>query len=306
MLPLSTDLLVGLQSIAVTTENSTTTVINTGILTVLDTAVPELWLPTNVCDQIASALDLTFHNESQRYALTTGAYSALQTLDPTFRFKIGTDVRSDPAITIEIPYAAFDLEASYPIFASATKYFPLRRAANNTQYALGRVFMQEIYMTVDWERDLFNISQAIFSAPMPESNVITIQPKLSRTVSPDTSPNKKLSAGAIAGIAIGAVLLLAGIVLGAWLWRRKQKRAKATRYPGALQAMQEAEEDDKKGLPEMGRGNRRSADVELEGDQQHVVELNAPMKTHELSDGLEESVEPGVVYEMPDTSSNRR
>ena len=311
MIPSTTDVMIGLQSITVTTQNGITTVLNTGILAVIDTVIPELWLPPNVCDQIASLLNLTYHEESKRYALTTAAHSALQIINPTFRFHIGTDVRNDPAITIEIPYAAFDLEAYYPIFASPTKYFPLRRADNNTQYALGRAFMQEVYMVVDWERDVFNLSQAVFTAPMPEPNIITIQPKISRTGSLDFKSNGKLSAGAIAGIAIGAVLFLAGVILGLWLWWRKQKREKAARYPGALQAMQEAEQIEKKGPSELGLGNRREADVELEGDQRHAVEMHAPLKTHELSHGTEESVlveavEPGVVYEMPDTSRNRR
>lgn len=245
--------------------------------------------------------------------MTTSTHSALQTLDPTFRFKIGTDTRSDPAaITIEIPYAAFDLEASYPIFARPTKYFPLRRAENSTQYALGRAFLQEVYIAVDWERDVFNISQAVFSAPMPEPDVVAVQPKIARST-PDTGSGTELSTGAVAGIVIGAVVLLALVVLGVWGWRRKQGRGKVGRYPGALQVlreaqgseMHEAEGDEKKGAVELGMGNRRDADVELEGDRHCVVELHAPMKIHELSGDSEQRVETGVVYEMDGTSQNR-
>ena len=47
---------------------------------------------------------------------------------------------------IVLPYASFDLLASYPRVLNATKYFPLKRAANESQYTLGRTFLQEAYV----------------------------------------------------------------------------------------------------------------------------------------------------------------
>ena len=52
-------------------------------------------------------------------------------------------------LDIVLPCAAFDLTASFPVANNTTtNYFPLRRAANDTQYALGRVFLQEAYVTL--------------------------------------------------------------------------------------------------------------------------------------------------------------
>ena len=162
-------------------------------------------------------------------------------------------------------------------------------------------------MVVDWERERFNLSQAVFEAPMPEPGIITIEPKLSRTESLDAESTGKLAAGAIAGIAIGAAIILAGILAGLWFWRRRQRSEKAARYPGALQAMDGFDEDEKKVANDMGLEEHRAADIELEGDQHHAVEMDAPRKTHEMAPGKGEDVRmdpkpQSNLYEMPDTS----
>ncbi|KAF1359543.1 acid protease, partial [Lizonia empirigonia] len=221
-IPSATKFIVGVQSITASLRGGSITVLNPGVLAVLDTTVPELWLPFYICDQIASVLNLTYHEESGRYTLTDLVHNALQSLEGSLRFRLGTDIHSNPAITIEIPYKAFDLQASWPIFNSTTRYFPLRRTANRTEYTLGRVFLQEAYLVVDWERDVLELSQAVFSDPVPEPNITTIQPKPSETSAPAAQHGSTgLSTGAVAGIAIGCGLLVIGIAFSLWFWRRK-------------------------------------------------------------------------------------
>jgi hypothetical protein len=46
---------------------------------------------------------------------------------------------------VNLPYAAFDLATRFPLAGITEKetnlrYFPLKRAVNNTQYVLGRTF----------------------------------------------------------------------------------------------------------------------------------------------------------------------
>jgi hypothetical protein len=56
---------------------------------------------------------------------------------------------------------------------------------------------------------------------MPKTNIVTIEPKNS-TNSPSFEPHKnELSAGAIAGMAIGAVFLVILVAIGCYIWRRK-------------------------------------------------------------------------------------
>ena len=60
-------------------------------------------------------------------------------------FQISTDETSPDSVDIVLPYASFDLEVrdTYPNVNSTTRYFPLKRAANDSQYTLGRTFLQE-------------------------------------------------------------------------------------------------------------------------------------------------------------------
>jgi hypothetical protein len=304
-IPIKHDLIVGVQSITATLRGGSITVMNTGILATLDTAVPELWLPHNFCDQIASVLNLTYHEDSGRYTLTDEAHKALQSLDGSLRFRLGTDIHSNPAINIEIPYKAFDLQASWPIFNTTTRYFPLRKTANKTQYALGRVFLQEAYLVVDWERDTFELSQALFSDPMPDANIITIQPNSNQTSTSITQQSSsKLSTGGIASIAIAAVLLVTSIALCLWFLQRKRRQDKARKYPGTFQVLQ-------------GHGRNGPSELafqhkaELDGLQQAHSEMYAPPKPHELAHVHGENVRveisaPPMVYEMGDIGVNRR
>lgn len=316
ILPSVANVDVGLQSITVTSGNGTITPLKDGIVALIDPTVSELWLPPSVCDEIASVFGLTYHNASDRYVLTTTAHSALERMDPILHFKLGTSTSGGSTISIEIPYKAFDLEASYPIFSNPTKYFPLRRAANASQYALGRAFLQQTYLIVDWEHDTFNISQALFSAPMPEPNIITIPPKLSPKQNADNPSSEIPPMGAIIGIALGCFFVLLGAVLGYWLWRRKRTRQKTTVYSSALQETREVETTDEKDTSELALGEvrRREGIVELQGDQHHVPEMHAPhghSEAHEPAQShggvvLVELEAPLVAPELSDTCVSRR
>ncbi|KAH7076823.1 aspartic peptidase domain-containing protein [Paraphoma chrysanthemicola] len=309
LVPSTLDIIVGVQKMTSTFANGTsTTLLSNGIIATIDTNVQDIWLPASVCDTIASTLGLTYFEAAQRYVVTDTTRNALQTTPPTLVFTIGTSATGGDTITIEIPYAAFDLQARYPIFGTQSNYFPLRRAANDSQYTLGRVFMQEIYLSVDWEHDVFNISQAVFTSPPPKSELVTIEPKnktgnLVPRPGQSNSSSKKLAPGAIAGIAIGAVALFLILGLAVWFYRRKHAKHD-TETPGPLPS------DEKKDLggsaPETVDQLRRT-DLELEGRM--VPEMYAPVpQNYELQGGekmerrvteIVEADEGGMVYELP-------
>jgi hypothetical protein len=73
---------------------------------------------------------------------------------------------------------------------------------------LGWTFLQEIYVSADWERDVFNISQAIFSASMPKPELVTIEPLEERAVVLTSGGSEKISSGLLGGIIGGAIALL--------------------------------------------------------------------------------------------------
>ena len=63
--------------------------------------------------------------------------------NPTFTLKIANNKDTAPTVDIVLPYASFDLTMQPPLAVARTSYFPIRRAANETQYTLGRAFLQE-------------------------------------------------------------------------------------------------------------------------------------------------------------------
>jgi hypothetical protein len=189
-----------------------------GHLSVIDSTVPHLWLPRAICDLMESALGLTYDNQSDLYLVNDTIHTQLQASKPTFTFKIGDKQFDDGNGTnIQLPYAAFDLQVGWPIYSTNQNYFPIRRAANESQYVLGRTLLQEAYLVVDYERRNFTIGQATFPDPLPSARIITIK-------SPSNSAsNSGITTGAIIGIAVGAAAVIIALVLGFLFWRRRTR-----------------------------------------------------------------------------------
>ncbi|KAL1875455.1 hypothetical protein Daus18300_003194 [Diaporthe australafricana] len=268
-------LVVGLQSaIGTDTPNGTVSLsgVGSGVLAVIDSTVPDLWLPEAWCDLFEGAFGLSYVEETGRYLVDAEQHAELQQLQPTLTFTLGASTAGGTISRFDLPYAAFDLEGQYPVFSNTTRYFPIRRAANDSQYTIGRVFLQETYLTVDSERGVFNVSQAKFTNPMPSADLVAI-------ISPSDAANSTasgnsttsvasqddengLGGGTIAGIvvgAVGAVLILAGCLFW-WLRRRRSPHRK---WPDAEPAESRAEDA---GPPQYGG--------ELVGSAANVPELS--------------------------------
>jgi hypothetical protein len=140
---ISRDLTVGLQSITMTTAQETTALLPDGIFTFIDSTVPHIWLPLEACQKFEEVFGLTWNSTSELYLVDDTLHDALVRKNASLTFTIGNATYGGPTIEIVLPYASFDLEVDYPIVNNRTKYFPLKRAANDTQYTLGRTFLQE-------------------------------------------------------------------------------------------------------------------------------------------------------------------
>lgn len=108
----------------------------------LDSSAPYIWLPTITCAAFETAFGLTWNSTAELYLLNDTQHAALLALNPNVTLTIGNST-SNTQVDISLPYAAFDLEASYPLVETTTRYFPLKRANDSTQYVLGRTFFQE-------------------------------------------------------------------------------------------------------------------------------------------------------------------
>ena len=138
------DLVVGVQSIS-STESSgkNTELLTSGILAYIDSTIPYLYLPPDVCTAFENAFGLTWDPGTELYLISQSLHSSLVARNINFTFTLGTSESSTPTMQIVLPYAAFDLTATSPLLSNGTSsYFPLRRG-NETQWALGRTFLQE-------------------------------------------------------------------------------------------------------------------------------------------------------------------
>ncbi|RDW82839.1 hypothetical protein BP6252_03951 [Coleophoma cylindrospora] len=259
----SKPLTVGLQAIqAVNTFGGVMSLLPSGILTVIDSTVPEIvshfdffngastllnkkrrrlesgvsfknrnltletdqylqWLPVSACTIFETAFGLNYDPHTDRYLVNETTRQRLLALSPVVTFVIGNTVTGGKSITIDFPYEAFDLQADYPIYPNATNYFPLRRAANDTQYTLGRTFLQEAYVIADYERLNFSVSQCIFEENNPE-RITPIHPPVAKHSKSGLPRNAMI--GVIVAIVVFAMILATCFFICIRIKKRKKKQ----------------------------------------------------------------------------------
>lgn len=292
---------VGVQSIVATnTLSGTLSLLPSAdtFIAPIDSAYPHIWLARAACDEFETAFGLTYDARTDLYLVNNTIRSRLLQLSPSITVAIGQNASGAPTSDVVLPYAAFDLEVGLPIYNSSTRYFPIRRAANDSQLTLGRTFLQEAYLTVDWERSNFAVAQAVH-----QNSTVDVVPILAPSTLP--APHK-LSAGAIAGTVIGAVLVVAGVI-GAAIWAVRLKRRRLRVAAGATEMDAEKKADVEDGAT---TASKHLSSRISESDPLHVVpelggkaarksnrqlpELQGDEAAHELS--AKEKTQP--VYEL--------
>ena len=175
--------------------------------------VTQMWLPLETCKEFEKAFNLTWNATAKLYLLSETQHAALLAQNPTFTFKIGSSASGGENVDIVLPYAAFDLSASHPLVESETRYFPLKRAYNSSQYTLGRVFLQEAYVIADYDRRNFSVSQAVFPDREVGVQIVSVEPPgdlvgQHGTDHPSTATIIGISVGAFIALVITVVLFI--------------------------------------------------------------------------------------------------
>ena len=252
---ISRDLLVSVQAISSTAATSAGGLLPNAIDAYIDSTVPTIWLPLEACKAFEQAFNLTWSDEDSYYILSDDQHQALLSQNPTVTFTLGSSLAGGSTVDIVMPYSAFDLQLYPPIATNATNYFPLQRAANNTQYVLGRTFLQQAYVIADYDRQNFTVAQALFPQQNVQPNIVPIYPPgTNANGQSDTEVTKSSSpsGGAIAGIVIAIVVVLGliALVLFFYLKRRsKQRRTKAEATAAAGTANTPAAPDQSQRVP---------------------------------------------------------
>jgi Eukaryotic aspartyl protease len=128
----------------VSTVTTPTTLMSEKLSINIDSTISYIYLPANICEHFESAFGIQWDNVSEIYTINDTMHSLLQSTSPNITFTLSNT--AGETIEFVLPYKSLDLSASFPVLPSGTNarnYFPLKRADNDTQYTLGRVFLQE-------------------------------------------------------------------------------------------------------------------------------------------------------------------
>jgi hypothetical protein len=204
---------------------------SSGFYATIDSTLPYLFLPDDICDQFASKFRLTFDNTTQLYKVndTSHKYNLDQNATVVFKIGNGPDDSVEGTTAITLPYAAFYQPGDKPLFPNTTNYFPIRKSPTGV-YVLGRTFLQEAYIVVDYERLNFTVAPVVYSNPMPSPQIVPIfkkdyvQPGDSGT--PQSGKKSGIAPGAVAGIVVGIVILFLLLGLGAFFFWKKRRTSK--------------------------------------------------------------------------------
>ncbi|KAL8693586.1 MAG: hypothetical protein Q9218_001628 [Villophora microphyllina] len=252
------DIVVGVQSIVSKDQDGTThDLLPNGINAYVDSTVPQIWLPLEACKAFEKAFDLTYDDNNQLYPVSSALHAKLLARKASITFTLGNSNSGGQSIDITLPYDSFDLTAQPPFTSNTTKYFPLQRAVNDTQYTLGRTFLQEAYLTVDWERSNFSVSQCLFDPDISQEKLVAIKSVNAIVTDQDGSFGSGKIIGIAVGVAVVIVLLAGGVGVFFYLRRRKNRRQAKPTSP--------KEDDD-----EVERIRQGFAKAELDTDVNHA------------------------------------
>ena len=240
----SRDLVVAL--LAISTNGSSNSLLESPMLSFIDSTISQIWLPKTSCQRFQEAFNLTYNEQLNLYVIDDSVHQTLLAQNATISFTLSNDLTvssSSTTITLDLPYSAFDLQltADYPGITNSTYYFPIRQAANESQYTLGRTFFQHAYVIADYERSTFSVHQAIFPSGGTQQSLHPILPvnnsngtNATTSISLNNSSGSKLSPGALAGVIIGSIVAALGLIaMGLWAYR-KQKVKKQAQEPLSL------------------------------------------------------------------------
>ncbi|CAO2657587.1 Nn.00g037130.m01.CDS01 [Neocucurbitaria sp. VM-36] len=298
---ISLDFQVAIQRI--TANNTNDGLLTTPIISYISTLVPDIWLPIEACNAFQRAFHLSYSLDTEVFYANSSQHALNLASNPVVSFGVGPEV-SGASINISMPYWNFYLAAKDADGVSTIEEggfrFPIRRASKDTEFILGRAFLQSAYLSADYERNTFNLSQALYPSSSTKEVIVPILPLGLLNADPGFSgdrsnSNNRLSTGAIAGIAAGGAVALAVIATIVFLLHRRRKVKKTKGHELEDTDVQnnmshEVHGDDVK--HELGGGLKH----ELAGDTDPKIELYACNEQEKPAEVADTQIQ---VYELP-------
>lgn len=241
--------LVNLKSITTDAGSPSNLLPDGAINLLIDSTIAQIWLPESACAAFESAFGITYDSYREYYILNDTLRTTLQDTNPNVTFTIGSTA-NDATTDIVLPYSAFDLQLRFPPDTNSSAYFPLKRAANSTQYTLGRTFLQEAYLISDYDNRNFTVAPCIWNSSKVSTASLKSIYRANETMSSGGGDSGS-NTGAIAGGVVGGVVGLA-LIAGAIIWfmrRRKQGEKKKLAELEAKSASPGGSQDGAEGKP---------------------------------------------------------
>ena len=120
-----------------------TSLLPTPVLAFIDSTLPYIYLPLEACKKFEQTLGLSWSETDAMYWVSDTLHKRLVASNINFTFTIGDSTAGGPTVQIVLPYASFDLKVKSPFEPKTMRYFPLQQAYNESEYTLGRAFLQE-------------------------------------------------------------------------------------------------------------------------------------------------------------------
>lgn len=198
---------------------------DSALVTYIDSVTPYLWLPLSACKIFEKEFRLEWNEAAQLYLINSSTRDWLIRTDRTITFSLVSSKASGRIKNFTLSSSAFDLRVSWPIVEEENYYFPLKRASGINM--LGRTFLQETHISVDYERGYFNLSQVVPHTGQAENLVTIFNATNNRapngTQSMDDSAKEKpagISPGIYVGIGLGIITVLVAFSL-LLSWRKR-------------------------------------------------------------------------------------
>ena len=138
------DLVVGLKAITTTSSVGLRSLLPLPIWTYIDSTQTMIYLPNASCKAFETNFQLVWDEKDQTYWVNDDLHDRLKITNPRINFTLSDSLETEgPTVEIVLPYASFDLAVKNPMANNKTRVFPLRRAIDESQYSLGRTFLQE-------------------------------------------------------------------------------------------------------------------------------------------------------------------
>lgn len=188
----------------------------------VDSVTPYLWLPLSACEVFEKVFRLTWNETAQLYLINSTSRDWLlrHPKSVTFSFSSTQTTPSGSGIkNFTLSSSALDLRVAWPLVETEGYYFPLKRSSGTNM--LGRAFLQETHISVDYERGYFNLSQSTPWTNQTEDLVTIVNTTWDKAVDPGPSGDfVGISAGAYAGIVLGVTVAVIALAL-ILSWRKK-------------------------------------------------------------------------------------